>query len=331
MEKRPPLAVSLPAAIIFYAAFAYWLFYPYTQNLSHTQLLFPVEAVIGAAGVFVLCRRWVLSFFASLAGGIVFGFGTYACSFYCYHPLAGLINAFVPWAFVPAVFFYHWAKLESKTVAIISALLSLLPVFFILSAYEFLAGVYRFYPIPVNTSLTVQSLTGIINPTGVRPDIFAPGFYHVAAAGLVMGVILLFETKRIWTIALFALTISAAFYIPLLNVPPVVWTSVPVLFCAIMIAAGLESIILSGAADSKWLLTLAAILLLFGLFNVLLTGASGAVGLYGIGVAVVLLVFFIARGNLAWHSTRMLVLYSAVFVDIVISTKHVVDGIFKIF
>jgi hypothetical protein len=330
MEKRPPLAVSLPAAVIFYAAFAGWLFYPYTQKLSHAQFIFPVASVIGATGVFVLCRRWVLSFFASLAGGVVFGFGTYACSFYCYHPLAGLINAFVPWAFVPGVFFYLWAKLGSKTVAIISAVLSLLAFLFILCAYQIAAAKY-FYPIPVNTPLTLQSLMGIINPTGVRPDIFAIGFYHVSIAGLIMGVILLVETKRLWTIALFALTISAAFYIPLLNVPPVVWASIPVLFCAIMIAAGLEAIILSGAGDSKWLLTLAAILILFGLFSGLLTGASGVVGLYGIGVAAILLIFFIARGNLAWHSARMLVLYSAVFVDIVISTKHVVDVIFKIY
>jgi hypothetical protein len=330
MEKRPPLVVSLPAAVIFYTAFAGWLFYPYTQKLSHTQFLFPVAAVIGATGVFVLCRRWVLSFFASLAGGIVFGFGTYACSFYCYHPLAGLINAFVPWAFVPAVFFYHWTKLGSKTIAIASAMLSLLAVLFILCAYEIAAASY-FYPIPVNTALTVQSLTGVINPTDVKLDIFAIGFYHVAVAGLIMGFILLIETKRLWTIALFGITLSAAFYIPLLNVPPVVWASVPVLFCAIMIAAGLEAIILSGAGDSKWLLTLIAILLLFGLFSILLTGAVGVVGLFGMGVVAVLLIFFIAKGNLAWHSTRMIVLYSAVFVDIIISTKRVVDEIFKIF
>jgi hypothetical protein len=332
MEKRPPLIVSFPAAVIIYAAFACWLFYPYTQKLLHGQprgqILFPAAAVIGATGVFVLCRRWVLSFFASLAGGIVFGFGTYACSVYCYHPLAGLINAFVPWFFVPGVFFYHWTKLESKTVAIISALLSLLPILFILCAYEFAAGVYFFNPIPVNTSLTVQSLTGMINPTGVSPNIFTIGFYHVSIAGLIMGVILLLETKRLWTIALFAITICAAFYRPLFNVPPVVWASIPVMLCSVMIAAGLEAIILAGAGDSKWLLTMMAILILFGLFSVLLTGVSGAVGLYGIGVAAVLLIFFIARGNFAWHSTRMLILYSAVFVDIIISTRHVMGMIF---
>jgi hypothetical protein len=331
MEKRPPLAVSLPAAIIFYAAFACWLFCPYTQKLlhgqPHGQILFPVEAVIGAAGVFVLCRRWVLSFFASLAGGIVFGFGTYACSVYCYHPLAGLINAFVPWFFVPGVFFYHWVKLGTKTIAIVSALLSLLPILFILCAYEFAAGRY-FYPIPINTSLTVQSLAGIIDPTGIKPDIFAIGFYHVSIAGLIMGVVLLLETKRLWTIALFAITICAAFYRPLLDVPPVVWASVPVMLCSVMIAAGLEAIILAGAGDSKWLLTMTAILILFGLFSVLLTGVSGVIGLYGIGVAAVLLIFFIARGNFAWHSTRMLILYSAVFVDIIISTRHIFGMIF---
>jgi hypothetical protein len=168
-----------------------------------------------------------------------------------------------------------------------------------------------------------------MNPTAMKPDIFTIGFYHVSIAGLVMGFILLLETKRMWTIAIFAITMFAAFYRPLFNVPPIVWASIPVMFCSVMIAAGLEAIILAGAGDSKWLLTMTVILLLFGLFSVLLTGVSGAIGLYGIGVAAVLIIFFIARNNFAWHSTRMLVLYSAVFADIIISTRHVIGVIFK--
>jgi hypothetical protein len=47
------------------------------------------------------------------------------------------------------------------------------------------------YPIPINTFLSLQSFEGIVSPAGMRPDIFAIGFYHVSIAGLIMGVILL--------------------------------------------------------------------------------------------------------------------------------------------
>ena len=332
MNKRPPMIISFPAAVIIYTVFAGWLFYPYTQKLSTVQLLFlPAGSVIGAAGVFLLSRRWVLSFFASLAGGAIFGFGTFACSFYCYHPAAGLINAFLPWFFIPAVFFYHWSKFKPNVVAIFSGLFLLLPILFILSAYEVAAGM-QFYPVPLNTSLAIQSLLGIINPTGVKPDIFSPGFYHVSIAGLVMGFILLIRTNRIWTIVLFVATVFAAFSMPLLNVPPAIWVSVPVLICSLLIAEGLEALVLSGASDSRWLLVSVAVLLLTILFNVLLTGKTGvfpqSLGLYGVGVVTVLLIYFIAQSNLAWHGTRMLVLYPAIFIDIIISTRYIVGMIF---
>jgi len=332
MNKRPPMIISFPAAVIIYTVFACWLFYPYTQKLSTVQLVFlPAGSIIGAAGVFLLSRRWVLSFFASLAGGAIFGFATFACSFYCYHPAAGLINAFLPWFFMPAVFFYHWAKFRPNVVTIFSGLFLLLPILFVLSAYEVAAGM-QFYPVPLNTFLTVQSLTGLVNPTGVKPDIFAPGFYHVSIAGLVMGFILLIRTNRIWTIVLFVVTVFAAFSPPILNVPPAIWVSVPVMICSLLIAEGLEALVLSGASDSRWLLASVAVLLLAILFNVLLTSRTGvfpqSVGLYGIGVVTVLLIYFIAQSNLAWHNTRMLVLYPAVFIDIIISTRYIVGMIF---
>jgi len=331
MEKRLSSAVSFPPAVIIYIIFAAWLFYPHLQQLSAIKRLFPVEAVIAAAGAFVLSRRWVLSFFASLIGGAIFGFGVFACSFFCYHPFAGLVYAILPWTFVPAVFFYQWTNLDSKNTAILSGLLSLLPFLFILLAYEFSSRLYL-YPIPANTRLSIQSLLGIVNPTGVKPDIFALGFYHVSVAGLIMGFVLLVRTRRIWTIVLIAAAICAAFYRPLLHVPPVMWASVPVLFCSIIIASGLETLILAGAADSKLLLASAVILFLLGLFNVFVPGQSGLspqfVGMYGIAVIAVMIIFFIARANRAWHSVRMFVLYSAALLDILISTKYIIDIIF---
>jgi hypothetical protein len=274
----------------------------------------------------------VLSFFASLAGGAVYGFGTYACSMLCYHPLAGMIYALIPWTFVPAVFFYRWTNLDSLNTKIISGLLVFLSVLFILAAYQFAARNY-FYPIPVQTHLQPRSMLGIIDPIGVKQDVFSPGFYHVSIAGLIIGFVMLVKTKRIGTIILLVLTLAAAFYKPILNVPPVVWASIPVMICALIIASGLEAIILAGAGDGKWLVAAIGILLLLSVVDVFITHEQPGViplsaALYGVGVVSVLCIYFIAESNLAWHLLRMFILYSAVFLDIFVSTKHNIDLIF---
>ncbi|HBG28510.1 MAG: hypothetical protein A2Y10_07175 [Planctomycetes bacterium GWF2_41_51] len=331
LNKRPSLVISFPVALIFYAIFAALLFFPVKQNLSQIQYLLPFAAVIGASGVFILCRRWVLSIFASLAGGAVYGFGTYACSLFCYHPFAALVYSLLPWTLIPAVFFYRWTSLDRINTNIISGLLVFLSVLFILSAYRF-ASMKYFYPIPVQTHLTPKALIGVIDPIGVKQDIFAPGFYHVTMAGMVMGIGLLIKTRRFATILLFIIAAVAAFYKPILNVPPVVWTSIPVLICSIVIAAGLETIILAGEGDGKWLLGTILILLLLSVADVFLSHHSSVIpltaALYGVGITAVVSIYFIAEAGKAWHLLRMFILYSAIFLDIFISTRHNLDTIF---
>jgi hypothetical protein len=91
-----------------------------------------------------------------------------------------------------------------------------------LAAYNYAAKNY-FYPVPAKSCLTLSSLLGVIDPIGQKSDIFAPGFYHVCIAGLVMGIAVLFKTRRIGIIILFAAALFAAFYKQMLNVPPAVW------------------------------------------------------------------------------------------------------------
>jgi len=331
MNKRPPLIVSFPAALIVYAVFAVVLFYPYPEKLTGYRILWPFQTVIAACGVFVLCRRWVLSFVASLVGGAVYGFGTYACTHFCYHPFAGIIYALIPWTFVPAVFFYRWTNLDRMNTKIISGLLVFLSVLFIFSAYQFAAKNY-FFPIPVQTRLMPAALLGIIDPIGVKQDIFAPGFYHVCIAGLIMGAAVLIKTRRIGIMVLFAITSFAAFYQPVLNVPPVVWASIPVLICSVTIATGLETIILAGSGDGRWLLSTVTILLMLSVADVFITNQQAVIplsaALYGVGVVSVLSIYFIAESNLSWHLLRMFILYTAVFLDIFISTRYNIDMIF---
>lgn len=147
-----------------------------------------------------------------------------------------------------------------------------------------------------------------------------------------MGAAVLVKARRFGIIGLFILTLAAAFYKPLLNVPPVVWASIPVLICSLVIASGLETIILAGKGDDKWLLFAIAVLLLFSIADVFITPHQATIplsaALYGIGVVAILGIYFIAEANLSWHFIRMIILYSAVFLDIFVSTKHNIDLIF---
>ncbi|OHB58114.1 MAG: hypothetical protein A2Y12_07535 [Planctomycetes bacterium GWF2_42_9] len=329
--KRPLLVVFFLAALLLYTAFAVLLFYPHHQSLVSYKRLFPLEAIIASAGVFILCRRWVLSFFASLIGGAVYGFGTYATSFLCFHPLAGVVYALIPWTFIPAVFFYRLTNLDKLNKKIISALLVFLSIIFIFAAFQFFVKNY-FYPIPVQTNLQLRALLGIIAPTGVKQDIFAPGFYHVCIAGLIMGLGVLIETRRIGVIFLFLITSLAAFYKPILNVPPVIWESIPVLICSVIIATGLETIVLAGAGDGRWLLTTVAILLTLSIINIFITDHHTIIplsaGLFGMGIASVLSIYFIAESNRSWHLARKFILYAPAMIDVIVSTKQNIDMIF---
>lgn len=317
--------------MLFYALLAGLLFYPLRQNLVRWQYLLPIAAVAGSTGVFVLCRRWVLSIFASLAAGAIYGFGAYACSLFCFHPFAAIVYAILPWTLIPAVFFYRWTNLDRLNTNIISALLVFLSVLFILAAYRF-ASMKFFYPIPVGTRLSINALLGIIDPIGVRQDIFAPGFFHVTIAGLVMGIGLLIKSRRFLTILLIVLAFAAAFYKPILNVPPVVWASIPVLIFSIVIAAGLETIILAGKSDGRWILSTVLALMILIVVEVFVSKNSSVIpvsaALYGFGVVAVLSIYFIAEANKAWHLVRMFILYSAVFIDIFISAAHNLKTIF---
>jgi hypothetical protein len=330
-NKRPPLFITFPAALVFYAVLAALLFYPYHQSLVSYKRLFPLEAIIASAGVFILCRRWVLSFFASLIGGAVYGFGTYAGSFLCFHPLAGVVYALIPWTFIPAVFFYRWTNLDRLNTKIISGLLVFLSILFILAAFQFASKRY-FYPIPVQTHLQPHALLGIIDPIGIKLDVFAPGFYHVCIAGLIMGLGVLIETRRLGVIILFVITSIAAFYNPILNVPPVIWESIPVLICSVIIATGLETLILAGASDSRWLLTSIAVLLILSIANVFIPHDQPTIqlssALYGLGILSVLGIYFVAESNRSWHIVRMFILYVPALADIFISTRHNIDKIF---
>ncbi|MBN1787583.1 MAG: hypothetical protein JW806_04230 [Sedimentisphaerales bacterium] len=330
-KKRPPVTLFVLAVII-YTAFTGWLFWNHLDKITEFHRLSLFAIVLAASGAFLVSGRYVNSFVACFIAGLIYGFGAFASAFLCYHPSAGLVYACLPWTFVPAAFLNKWIRPENTTVDLLSAALSLLPFIFIIACF-YLAAMpkYRFVPIPLGTSLSAETLTGLFSPTGIKPDTFSVGFYHAPLGALVVGLILFFRTRRFWITVILAVALFLAFQDPFLNVPPAFWLSLPVLICSITIAEGLEALVLAGRSDASWLLPAAAVLLCQAIFNTVL-GKDPDIFLSnilsGFSLISVLFIFFIARAGIAAHYPRMLVLYSAVTIDIIIVTRSVVEMIF---
>jgi hypothetical protein len=333
MYKKHPPFVLLVLAVVIYTAFTGWLFWAHLGKITGIQRLSLITPIIAASGAFLVSGRYVNSFVASFIAGLIYGFGAFASAFLCYPSLAaGFIYACLPWTFIPAAFLNKWIHPGEKTVDLLSAVLSLLPFIFIITCF-YLAAMpkYRFFPIPIETGLSAETLTGLFSPANIKPDAFTIGFYHAPLGALAVGLILFFKTRRFWITVILAASIFLAFQKPLLNVPPVFWLSLPVLICSIIIAEGLEALVLAGRSDANWLLLAAAVLICQAALNTALGSNPDlflSTILSAISLVAVLFIFFIARAGLAAHYPRMLVLYSAVTIDIIIVTKSVIDIIF---
>jgi hypothetical protein len=317
-------------ALLIYGVFAVWLFIPHTDKLTGYENIFYAFPVIASLGVFAISRRYAASFFAGLVGGAVYGFGSFACSFLCFHPFASLVYAFLPWSFLPAAFIHKYLTTGEKTTVFISACLSLLPFLFFIGCFAGAAHFYLF-PIPTGSAVSVKNFIAILNPARVSADSFSIGFYHAPLCAAAIGAVLFCKTRRYWIAILSAVAIFLCFYKPILNIPPVLWLSFPVLICSVAIASGLEALVLSGKADSLWLLLAPAVLALQAALTVLLgKGADLSLcnSLSAVSAAAVLLIFFIARAGLSLRFLRVIILYAAVFLDVIVVTRNLISAIF---
>ncbi|MHB9071017.1 MAG: hypothetical protein ACYC54_11705 [Sedimentisphaerales bacterium] len=327
MNKR---ILSFASAFLLYSIFAVWLLLPHKNKLTGCENIFYAFPVIASLGVFMLTRRYAASFFAGLAGGAVYGFGSFACSFLCFHPFASLVYAFLPWSFLPAAFIYKYLTTGEKTTGFISACLSLLPFLFFIGCFAGAAHFYLF-PIPTGSAISAKNFVAILNPARVSADSFSLGFYHAPLGAIAIGAVLFCKTRRYWIAILSAIAIFLCFYKPILNIPPVLWISFPVLIYSVAIASGLEALILSGKADSLWLLLAPAVLILQAGLTILLgkgEDLSLSNSLSGVSVAAVMLIFFIARAGLSLRFLRVIILYAAVFLDIIVITRNLISAIF---
>lgn len=319
-------------AVIIYCGLALYFYWSRLDSLTLRYCLLIASSIAASAGAFLLSRRWLYFFSASVIAGAMFGFCPFAFGLGCYHPAASFAFAFLPWLFCPAAFLPRAKLMGPKLTALACIILSLLPVLITILFFE-LAKNYSLVPIPLKTRLNFASLVAIITPLVQPPQNFLLNFFHIPAAALFMGFVMFFKVRRIGITIIFIAAIFLVCYKPVFQVPPVFWASIVVLYCAVLIGVGLEGLILSGAGDSKWVLTA-------GLFSALLASTALllsfscdktyflAAKMHALGVLAVFIIYFITRASASVHPLRLLILLAAITIDILITSAIIINRVF---
>jgi hypothetical protein len=325
------------AAAAVYIGLAVYLYLPHLKNFDLPQYLLMANAPLAGLGCYILSRRWVSSFWNSLFAGAIYGFGPFMLSLAKFHPTASLLAASIPWLFCPAAFGpkakQRWLRMP---LAALPALIILL--FFQASSY------YRLFAVPIQTRLHLADLFGLVAPLATaQQGITLVGFYHVPIAALAMGFSILFAARRFSVLIIFCLGIVLASCQSLLSISPIIWLSFPVLCCSVIIGAGLQGLCSAGFADKKWILVSAAFmaglsiitLLLATKFSQMFAGFGDKYAkffladakMYAIGTIVVALIFFMACAKLRITVLRLIILCSAMAVDIFPAARFIIDRI----
>jgi hypothetical protein len=339
-------SATLPiAAAVLYVIFAIYLYQPRFAGFSRWQWLLPVNATVAALGAYVLSGRWVAGFTGGLLAGLVYGFGPFLLGLAKVHPTAGFLAACVPWLFVPA------AVLEKRLGKGLCLLLLLVPFAAIVLFFHLAAG-QRLFAAPLYVEVRPTDLVGFIAPLAlIKRSTALLGLYHVPMAALVLGVAMMWKARRyslfVVLLAGFVLAFSGRFLdarqIAWLGVSPILWLSIPMVWCAVLSGIGLHGLIEAGYADRKWILAavivlgalaIVALFLAAKCFQIFLGLGAGygrlfvqAATVYLLGAAAIGIIFLITRMKLRVHWLRWAILCTALAIDIFLGARYIVDRV----
>jgi hypothetical protein len=345
------------AAATLYAAFAVYLYRPHFGQFAGWDWLLPVSACIAALGGYVLSRRWVAGLTGSFLAGLVYGFGPFLLGLAKFHPASSLLAASVPWLFVPAAVSRasrprSEGKMPSTRGKWLNLPLWLLP-FAVITLFFYLSAGRRLFAAPLQVGVHPLDLAGFIAPLAlIGRSTTLLGVYHVPVAALALGLAMIWKARRYGILLIAAagllLTFSRSFLdagkVAWLGVSPILWLSIPMVWCAVLSGIGLQGLIEAGPADRKWILTAAillgilaivALLLATQCFQVFLGLADGDAQLfiktatiYLGGAVATSIIFFLARQNLRLHWLRWAILCTALGIDIFLGATYIADRIF---
>lgn len=324
-------------AAMMYAAFAGYLYQPYFKNFDRWQYLWVLNAPLASLGCYVLSRRWVAGFGESFFAGAVYGFGPFTIGLAKFHPTAGLLAAVIPWLFCPAVFGpktrWRWLRIPLAVLPFLAIVL-----FFQVSVH------YRLFSVSIQAKLHPADLFGLLAPLiTAQQNATLIGFYHIPIAALIVGFSMLLIARRFGVIVIFAIGMTLAFCESFFEVSPIIWFTIPMMCCSVLIGEGMQGLICAGFADRRWVLaaasimcTLATVTLLLATkyFQTFLGLGEGyaklltvAGKMYVLGAIVAAIIFFMTRAKLRMRQLRQVVLYTAMAVDIFLGARFIVDKI----
>lgn len=329
------------AAALVYAGFAVYLYQPYFQNFERFQHLLVFNLFLASLGCYVLSRRWISGFIESLLAGALYGFGPFTLSLAKYHPTVGLLAASVPWLFCPVAFGLkdRWRWL--------SMLLATLPFLAIVLFFQITIHL-RLFAISTQARLEITELYSLLAPlVAAKRGTTLIGFYHVPMAALIMGFAMLIAARRFGVMAILAIGIILTFCDPInsiLEVSPIIWLTISVLCCSIIIGAGLQGLVSAGHADRKWILATAIVMGILAIVTLLLATkyfqtflglGSGYARLfteeakmYILGTVAVAIIFFLSCAKLRSHRLREAILFAAIALDVFLGARYIIDKIF---
>ncbi|MDT8302469.1 MAG: hypothetical protein RQ760_13375, partial [Sedimentisphaerales bacterium] len=299
-----------------------------------------VNVCLSSLGCYVLSRRWVAGFAESLFAGAIYGFGPFILGLAKYHPSAGFLAAAIPWLFCPAAFGFKEKRRWLRIPLVVLPFLAIV-VFFQVTTY------YRLFAVSTQTRLNPADLTGLFAPLiTAKQKITLIGFYHIPIAALVIGVCMMLAARRYSVVVIIFLGAGLSFYDAFnsyVEVSPVMWLTIPVLCCSVLIGEGMQGLASAGFTDRWWVLVTAAIMAVLAIVTLLLAskyfqtflglGAgyarlfTEAGKMYALGAIVGAIIFFMIRAKLRMLLLRRLVLCAAMAVDIFIGARYIVDKI----
>jgi hypothetical protein len=337
MLKR--LALFVVAGAI-YISLAVYLYQPYFERFSAEEYLFVVNASLAAMGCFVLSRRWVAGSWASFFAGAAYGFGPFMLGLAKFHSIGGFLAAMVPWLFCPAAF---WTKAGWRWLG---WLLSALPFLAIVLFFQVSAH-FHLFPVPIQTEVRLADLAWLLAPlvaAGRDVNVTLVGLYHVPMAALLVGLLMLVRARRVGVAAIFTVGTALALSDSFLGISPIMWLSIPVLCCSVLVGVGMQGLVSAGPADRRWVLAVAAVCgaMAIGILLIATRYFSVFAGLgaqcanlfvstarmYILAAVALAIIFFIARTRLRITALRWAVLCSAAAVDIFLGARLIVDSTF---
>ncbi len=339
MSIKGRSSIKFLAAAVIYAVFAVYLYQPYFKDFNALRLrdLFVVNVCLGSLGCYVLSRRWMAGFGESLFAGAIYGFGPFILGLAKFHPTAGFLAAVIPWLFCPAAFGpkekWRWLRIPLAALPFLAIVL-----FFQVSTH------YRLFPVSTQARLHLADLVGLFAPLiTAKQNTTLIGFYHIPIVALVMGFSMLLAARRFSIIMIFTIGIILAFCDSFFGISPIIWFTIPILCCSVLVGAGMQGLASAGFADRGWVLAAAAIMCTLAIVTLLLAakyfqtflglGAgyaklfTEAGKMYVLGAIVAAIIFFMIRAKLRMRQLRQVALYAAMAVDIFLGARFIVDKI----